>query len=111
MPAGKSSLRRTFVKIPTLTAISLALTLSACVSNNIGGGATYIAPNTDSTSYYNVCLRAANSATESKEDNRAFYKNCLQRYGLETEDNGVVVAAAGRDKSRIDSPEQRGAMP
>jgi hypothetical protein len=96
------------MKTATLTIISLALTLSACVSDSIGGGATYNAANTDSTSYYSLCLRAANSGTKSKEDNQEFYKNCLHHYGLATEDNGVVVKGAGRDTSRIGAADQRG---
>jgi clan AA aspartic protease (TIGR02281 family) len=86
------------MKIPTLTAIFLTLTLSACVAESIGGGATYNATNTDSASYYNVCLRAANAGTESEEDNREFYKNCLHRYGLETEYNGVVVKGSAEQR-------------
>jgi predicted aspartyl protease len=84
------------------------LTLSACVATNIGGGATYNAVNTGSASYYDLCLRAANTGTEREEDNREFYKNCLHHYGLETGYNDVGVKGVGRDESRIGSPEQSG---
>ena len=86
------------MKIPTRTAIFLTLTLSACVSNSIGGGATYNSTNIDR----DYCLRTANAGTQSEENNREFYNNCLRRYGLEAEGTGL-------DKSRIGLAEQRGA--
>jgi clan AA aspartic protease (TIGR02281 family) len=96
------------MKIRTLTAISLTLTLLACVADSIGGGAAYNATKTDSASHYNLCLRAANAGKESEQDNQGFYKNCLHQYGLETEYSGVVIKGGGGDNSRVGSAEQRG---
>jgi clan AA aspartic protease (TIGR02281 family) len=83
---GKSSLSRTFVKLPTLTAISFTLTFTACVEtasapNGTGGTTAYNA----TTNAYNTCLRAANSGTQSEKDNLKFFRNCLHQYGLITE--------------------------
>jgi clan AA aspartic protease (TIGR02281 family) len=97
------------MKIPTFTAISVYLTLSACVSNNIGSGTTYNdTTNTDRNSSYDLCRRAASSRTESEEDNLEFYRNCLRRYGLVAEYNGVGLEGSGQNKYRIGSAEQRG---
>jgi hypothetical protein len=96
------------MRIPPLTTIFLTLSLSACVASSIGGGTTYNAINAAATArdLHDLCLRAANTGTEREEDNREFYKNCLQHYYGRTANNPVnnntTSAAQGTEEVQIE---------
>jgi predicted aspartyl protease len=79
------------MKIPTYAAIFLTLSLSACVSSSIGGSATYHAANTVTAGdLRDLCLRAANAGTGTKEDNQQFYKNCLDHYDVQETKYNII---------------------
>ena len=86
--ARQSSLRRTFMKIPTLTAIALILNFTACANNASTG---YNSINNDPvtaavTAAAVKCHKTADAVDDTPfgEEHLAYFKKCMKQYGYNT---------------------------